>query len=46
MKGVPEDQLTAFKMSGVTTPAALAFEVAAPWVEWAEKVNASIPKPP
>lgn len=31
-------------MSGVNTPVVLAFEVAAPRVEWAEKVDTSIPK--
>lgn len=39
-----ENQLAGFKMSGVNTPVVLAFEVAAPRVEWAEKVDTSIPK--
>ena len=38
-----ELQSAALKISGTETPAALAFEVAAPLVEWAEKIPVSIP---
>lgn len=38
-----ELQLAAFRISAEDTPAAFAFEVAAPRVEWAEKIWVSIP---
>ena len=38
-----EDQFAAPKMSAVDTPAALAFDEAAPLVECAENIGVSIP---
>jgi len=39
-----ELQFAALNISVVETPAALALEVAAPRVEWAEKIEVSIPE--
>ena len=39
-----ELQFAALRMSAVVTPAALALEVAAPRVQWAEKTEVSTPE--